>query len=82
VHTPLTDSFHFRESTIGTPKTCSSCPTSLTCHLLVPFRRYVRTSPILSRDLTVNVAAFLTQTVTLDDSTNIKFEIWDTVCRS
>lgn len=26
-------------------------------------------------------AAFLTQTVKLDDATNIKFEIWDTVSR-
>jgi hypothetical protein len=29
---------------------------------------------------TDGVAAFLTQTVELDDKTSIKFEIWDTVC--
>lgn len=27
-----------------------------------------------------SAAAFLTQTVSLDDTTSIKFEIWDTVC--
>ena len=32
-----------------------------------------------SSGMSLHVAAFLTQTVSLDDNTNIKFEIWDTV---
>lgn len=65
-----------RESTIGKP----SLVVSLSFMLTTPTFTLQAVSMPAHCDLTA--AAFLTQTVPLNPTTNIKFEIWDTVSRA